>query len=189
MSVHSHRVCRFIYSPNSRILSVYMRYKIRRPTVFETSWQCPIHSCSGRVYVTKSCDRCGNTELSHLLIQMEKMSPLSLISPTQCKPRNRCSILHVSKRFINHFSEVSSGTLRTTEPAFQGLPVDSRPTQPNCEADSSPSAGVQAKHVSSCKSIPPKPSRCARRHSHPYLFELLFWQGNWKFSYLPTKGR
>ena len=84
------------------------------------------------------------------------MSALSLTSSMQCQPRNCGSILQVSKTFINHFSEVSNGTLGTTQRPFQCLPAGSPPARPNCEADDSCSASVQARHESSNKCIPTK---------------------------------
>ena len=123
---------------------------------------------------TQARERCGNTQLSHLLIQMEKMSTLPLTSPTQCQPRNCGSILQVSKRFINHFSEVSSWTLETTQPPFQRLPAGSPPARPNCEAIH-PQPTFRLRIRAAVSPFPLKPSRFARRHFHPYLFILLFW--------------
>jgi hypothetical protein len=123
MTVHSHKAWRFIYSPNPCIPSVYMRYKICRPAVFETSWQCPIHSFNGHVFITDTELRQMWQYTTFISVNTDgKMSALSLMPPIKCKPRNCGSILHVSKWFINHFSEVSSSTLGNTQPPFQRLP-------------------------------------------------------------------
>ena len=157
MSVHSHKP---VYSFTVRTHDYPPFMCVINPSssnvrIFLTVPDSFVQRTCVRMLQTHSCDRCGNTQLSHLLIQMEKMSALSLTSPTLCQPRNCGSILQVSKRFINHFSEVSSRTLGTTQPPFQHLPADSPPARSNCEADSPPSASVKAKNESSCKSIPP----------------------------------
>ena len=148
--VHSFTVRNHAYPPFICVIKSVVRQCLRLPDNVQF-----IRSVDVYMLQTQSCDRCGKTQLSYLLIQIEKMSALPLMSPTQCKPRNCGSILHVSKRFINHFSEVSSPTLGTTQPSIQSLPADSPPARPNCEVDTSPSASVQVKNESSCKSIPP----------------------------------
>jgi hypothetical protein len=118
-----------------------------------------------------------------------KESALSLTSPTECKSRNCGSILHVNKRFINHFSEVSNPTLGTTQPPFQRPPADSPPVRPNVKLTIHPQLVSRLRMRAAVGPFPLKPSRCARRYFHPYLFILLFSKRKYKFSYLPTKGR
>jgi hypothetical protein len=101
---------------------------------------------------TQSCDRCGNTKLSHLLIQVERMSALSLMSHTQYKPKNCGSVLHVGNRFINHLSEVSSRTLgNSLSHLFNVFQQTVHRPGRTVKLTVHP----QAKNESSCRSIPP----------------------------------